>query len=148
MQQGGCEARAAGQATPRPRRRCASARRRALPSCHAAPQDEHPCALHHFDQIAARAAGKLVAVFLDYDGAQRRGGQGGRAGAPVGASGGQWGLALRGGGASHHALALPALPSWPRGAEFSACAAAADTRPCVCPFTAPRRRRVAPAQAR
>ncbi len=33
-------------------------------------QEDHPCALHHFDQIAARAAGKLVAVFLDYDGAQ------------------------------------------------------------------------------
>ena len=33
------------------------------------PQEEHPCALHHFDQIAAAAAGKLVAVFLDYDGA-------------------------------------------------------------------------------
>ena len=32
-------------------------------------QEEHPCALHSFDQIAAEAAGKLVAVFLDYDGA-------------------------------------------------------------------------------
>lgn len=31
-------------------------------------QEEHPCALHSFDRIAALAAGKLVAVFLDYDG--------------------------------------------------------------------------------
>lgn len=32
------------------------------------PQEEHPCALLNFSQIAAQAAGKLVAVFLDYDG--------------------------------------------------------------------------------
>lgn len=31
-------------------------------------REEHPCALHNFDQVAAHAAGKLVAVFLDYDG--------------------------------------------------------------------------------
>ncbi|PRW60926.1 trehalose-phosphate phosphatase A [Chlorella sorokiniana] len=31
-------------------------------------REEHPCALHSFDQIAALAANKLVAVFLDYDG--------------------------------------------------------------------------------
>ncbi|KAL4424174.1 hypothetical protein ABPG75_001475 [Micractinium tetrahymenae] len=31
-------------------------------------REEHPCALHSFDQIVAQAAGKLVAVFLDYDG--------------------------------------------------------------------------------
>ncbi len=37
----------------------------------AQPQEEHPCALHSFDQIAALAANKLVAVFLDYDGAPR-----------------------------------------------------------------------------
>lgn len=37
------------------------------PAC--TPQEEHPCALHSFDQIAALAAGKLVSVFLDYDGA-------------------------------------------------------------------------------
>lgn len=38
-------------------------------SCGPLPQEEHPCALHNFDQIAALAANKLVAVFLDYDGA-------------------------------------------------------------------------------
>jgi hypothetical protein len=32
------------------------------------PQEEHPCALHNFNQIAAHAANKLVAIFLDYDG--------------------------------------------------------------------------------
>ena len=32
-------------------------------------QAHHPCALEHFDLFAAEAAGKLVAVFLDYDGA-------------------------------------------------------------------------------
>ncbi|KAI3424243.1 hypothetical protein D9Q98_009599 [Chlorella vulgaris] len=31
-------------------------------------REEHPCALLNFSQIAAQAAGKLVAVFLDYDG--------------------------------------------------------------------------------
>eukprot|EP00887_Chlorella_sp_A99_P006904 scaffold2.g6904.t1 len=31
-------------------------------------REEHPCALQHFDVLAAAAAGKLVAVFLDYDG--------------------------------------------------------------------------------
>lgn len=35
--------------------------------CHS--QEEHPCALHSFDQIASLAANKLVAIFLDYDGA-------------------------------------------------------------------------------
>lgn len=35
------------------------------------PQEEHPCALHSFDQIVAQAVDKLVAVFLDYDGAAR-----------------------------------------------------------------------------
>lgn len=38
-------------------------------SCGPLLQEEHPCALHNFDQIAALAANKLVAVFLDYDGA-------------------------------------------------------------------------------
>jgi hypothetical protein len=38
------------------------------PGCPPRLQEEHPCALHHFDQIAERAAGKQVAVFLDYDG--------------------------------------------------------------------------------
>lgn len=31
-------------------------------------REQHPCALHSFDRIAAQAAGKLVTVFLDYDG--------------------------------------------------------------------------------
>lgn len=31
-------------------------------------REEHPCALHSFDQIVAQAVDKLVAVFLDYDG--------------------------------------------------------------------------------
>lgn len=39
------------------------------PAAAAQPQEEHPCALHNFDQIAALASNKLVAVFLDYDGA-------------------------------------------------------------------------------
>jgi len=38
------------------------------PAAAACLQEEHPCALHSFDQIAQQAAGKLVAVFLDYDG--------------------------------------------------------------------------------
>ena len=33
------------------------------------PQAHHPCALEHFDMFTREAAGKLVAVFLDYDGA-------------------------------------------------------------------------------
>ena len=41
---------------------------RPAPCCASLLQEAHPCALHSFDQIAAQAAGKLVAVFLDYDG--------------------------------------------------------------------------------
>lgn len=37
-------------------------------------QEHHPCALEHFDRFAAEAAGKLVAVFLDYDGELPAGG--------------------------------------------------------------------------
>jgi trehalose 6-phosphate phosphatase len=37
--------------------------------CHPFPsQEDHPCLLQHFDQLEAAAAGKMVAVFLDYDG--------------------------------------------------------------------------------